>query len=107
MLQVTNIDRSAVDAFETFRSYLEKEVAPLLPLAQREHALDGIVRAAYAFGGALLRRGAVGAGDWLAFQRHSGTPGDQAGYEEPMLAPRQPDNIIGFPSPGLSPEERP
>src|SRR5829696_4739820 len=95
-------DRSAVDAFETFRSYLEKEVAPLLPAETREQVLDGIVRAAYTFGGALLRRGAGGAVDWLAFTQHPPGVDDELEEEEESVAP-QPDNIIGFPSPAALP----
>src|ERR1044071_4323641 len=104
---MTDTDRSAIDAFETFRSYLDKEVAPLIPVGEREKVLDGIVRAAYIFGGALLRRGATGAGDWLAFTKHPGMPGDQADDEEEEVTPPQPDNVIGFPTPGLAPDERP
>ena len=99
-------DRSALDAFETFRSYLEKEVAPLLPVEQRDQVLDGIVRAAYTFGGALLRRGAGGAGDWLAFTQDSGIPDDQVEDEAEEATSIKPDNIIGFPSKGVPPAPR-
>jgi hypothetical protein len=96
---MADADRSGLDAFEAFRSYLEKEVAPLLPLEQREQVLDGIVRAAYTFGGALRRRGAGGAGDFLAFTQHPG-PDDQ---DEEELATPTPDNVVEFAPPRAGP----
>jgi len=97
---VRDPDRSGVDAFEAFRAYLEKEVAPLLSLEKREEVLDGIVRAAYTFGGALRRRGG-GAGDFIAFTQHGGAeePDEE---EERELSP--PHNVVGFPPPRESPE---
>jgi hypothetical protein len=99
---MADTDRSGTDAFEAFRSYLEKEIAPLLPAEKREPALDGIIRAAYTFGGALLRRGAGGAGDYLASMHHPGSD-DQADEEE--APPPSPSNVVGFPAPSVAREE--
>lgn len=99
---MTDTDRSGIDAFESFRAYLEKEVAPLLPLDKREEILDGIVRAAYTFGGALLRRGAGGSGELLAFTQYARAqePDEE---EEPHFP--KPDNVVGFPPPREAPED--
>jgi len=81
-----------VDAFETFRTYLEKKSRRCYRWSNGEQVLDGIVRAAYTFGGALLRRGAGGAGDWLAFTQDQAL--DEEDEDDGEQAPR-PGNVVG------------
>jgi len=94
------------DAFEIFRAYLDKEVAPLLPIDKREQIVDGIIRAAYTFGGALLARGAGGSIAWLAFLKNNQLSEDDEDVEENEETPEGPSsNVLAFPSRPTNREE--